>query len=138
MIEKRPIAEAIAAERQTASGRVPMREGECSETTRHSAIAPALVGALDQRGTGRLYEFCAGNSERAPQFLAIVDAGKRREQRPSVRTRQRPGRAVRVAWPDALHDQPAFDAARDRPPIPQGGECAGSTILRSPIDRTTV
>ena len=61
-----------------------MREGECSETTRHSAIAPAFVDAMDQCGIGCTRELKGSEPKRVAQFLAIVDAGERREQRPSV------------------------------------------------------
>ena len=79
MEEQGAVAQAVAAKRQAARIRVPRREGERAEASRHSGIPPALVHATDQYPVRDLRKLRRCKPKRAAEFLTIVETGQRRE-----------------------------------------------------------
>ena len=140
MKEQRPVAEAVAHQRQAARLDIPAREGKGAEAPRHTVIAEAFVHGHEEAHVGRAGEFRTDKAQPGGEFLAIVEPGEGRKQRTPIGSRQRMSLAgqVRVRRRDTLHEGRTRDPTRDRPPAVRRRDRSGDRRFRFGIDRRAI
>ena len=140
MVEQRPVAEAVAHQREAARLDIPARESKGTEAPRYAVIAATFVHEHEEARVGRAGELRIAKAQSGGEFLAIVEPGERSKQRAAVRSRQRMALAgqCRVRRRDPLHEGRTGNPTRDSAPAVQRRDRSGGRCFRFGIDRRAI
>jgi hypothetical protein len=137
MIEKRPVAQTVAPQRQPASLCIPQREGEGAETAGNAGVAPAFEHAQDELAILRAGQLLERKSQRSAKLFAIVQTRERDEQRPPVAAGHGLWLANLARDGGALREQRAFDSVGNGAAAATS-DCPEKLLFSSPIDGRAV